>query len=135
MPYGSGLMDVVQSSITGTPPQFNDGGGTQVGTLCRAWVNFGYVSSAITIRASFNVSSVTRSGVGLYSVNITNAFADTNYATEVTASRFSASTSYASSGFAKPTSTSAIFVYTGFEDTFSGPIPVDSEFCFVAVFR
>lgn len=135
MAYGSVLTDVVQSSVTGSPPQFNDGAGTQTGTLCRAWVNFGYVSSAITVRASFNVSSVTRSGTGLYTVNVTNAFADTNYATEVTASRYAASTSYACSGFAKATSTSAIFVYTGYEDTLTGQIPTDAEFCYVAVFR
>jgi hypothetical protein len=45
----------------------------------KAWVNFGYVSSAITIRASYNVSSVTRSGTGVYTVNFTNAFSDSNY--------------------------------------------------------
>jgi hypothetical protein len=78
MPYGSGLMDVVQSSITGTPPQFNDGAGTQTGTLCRAWARF--VGSTATISASFNVSSITRSSAGNYSVNFTNALADTNYA-------------------------------------------------------
>ena len=105
-----------------------------VTTNALAWVNFGYVSSAITVRASYNVSSVTRSGTGLYTVNATNAFADTNYVTQVTASRYLASTSYACSGFAKPTSTSAIFVYTGYEDTLTGQIPTDAELCYVAVF-
>lgn len=79
MAYGSGLMDVVQSSTAGVAPQFNDGNGTQVGTLCRSWVNFGYVASAITVRASFNVSSVTRSSTGIYVVNFTNAMSDANY--------------------------------------------------------
>lgn len=77
MAYGSGLMDVVQSSTVGTPPQFNDGGGTQVGTLCRAWVNF--VGSSGSITASFNVSSVTRNGTGDYTINFTNALSDANY--------------------------------------------------------
>ena len=45
-----------------------------------AWVNFGYVSSAITIRSSYNVSSVTRSGTGVYQVNFTNTLSDANYA-------------------------------------------------------
>lgn len=79
MSYGSGLMDVVQSSTTGVAPQFNDGSGAQIGTLARAWVNFGYVASAITIRASFNISSVTRTSTGIYAVNFTNASSDANY--------------------------------------------------------
>ena len=82
MAYGSGLMDVVQSSTAGTPPQFNDGNSTQIGTLCRAWVNFNGVTTA-TIRASFNVSSVTRNGTGYYTVNFTTALPDANYAPNV----------------------------------------------------
>lgn len=78
MAYGSGLMDVVQSSTVGTPPQFNDGGGTQVGTLCRAWVY--YNASTSTIKGSFNVSSVTNAGSGQLTVNFTNALVDANYA-------------------------------------------------------
>jgi hypothetical protein len=49
----------------------------------RAWVNFNGVGGA-TVRASFNVSSVTYVGTGNYTVNFTNAFADTNYATNIT---------------------------------------------------
>lgn len=79
MPYGNLLADVVQSSTTGTPPQFNDGNGTQTGTLCRAWVNFNGTGT-VAIRASFNVSSITDNGVGLYAVNFTSAMPDTNYA-------------------------------------------------------
>jgi hypothetical protein len=79
MAYGSVLTDVVQSSVTGSPPQFNDGTGTQVGTLCRAWVNFNGVSGSVAIRASFNVSSITYNGTGDYTVNFTNAMTDTNY--------------------------------------------------------
>ena len=79
MAYGTTAVDVIQSSTTGTPVQFQDGSGTQIGTLCRAWANFGYVSSAITVRASFNVSSITRSGTGTYVVNFTNSMPDANY--------------------------------------------------------
>jgi hypothetical protein len=49
----------------------------------KAWVNFNGVTTA-TIRASYNVSSVTRNGTGDYSVNFTNAFVDTNYSTLIT---------------------------------------------------
>lgn len=44
----------------------------------KAWVNFNGASGAI--RASSNVSSVTRSAAGVYVVNFAVAFADTNYA-------------------------------------------------------
>lgn len=43
----------------------------------KAWVNF--IGSTGVIRASYNVSSVTRNGVGDYTVNMTNTLADANY--------------------------------------------------------
>lgn len=79
MAYGSVLTDVVQSSTAGTPPQFNDGNSTQIGTLCRAWVNFNPSSGSAVIRASFNVSSVTVAGTGKYVINFTTAMPDANY--------------------------------------------------------
>jgi hypothetical protein len=44
----------------------------------QAWVNF-YGVGTITVRASYNVSSVVRNGAGDYTVNFTNALADENY--------------------------------------------------------
>ena len=84
MAYGSVLTDVVQSSTAGTPPQFNDGNSVQIGTLCRAWVNFNGTGT-VAIRASFNVSSITDNGTGDYTVNFTTALADANYAVVGTA--------------------------------------------------
>lgn len=75
---GTVVADVFQSSITGTPPQFNDGTSTQIGTLCRAWVNFNGTGT-VAIRAAFNVSSITDNGTGDYTVNFTNAMPDVNY--------------------------------------------------------
>jgi hypothetical protein len=46
---------------------------------CRAWVNFDGTTTTPTIRASGNVSSVTRNGTGLYTVNFTTAMPDTSY--------------------------------------------------------
>ena len=46
----------------------------------KAWVNFNGTSGSVAIRASYNVSSVTRSGTGTYSITFANAFVDTNYA-------------------------------------------------------
>jgi len=86
MAYGSVLTDVVQSSVTGTPPQFNDGAGTQTGTLCRAWVNY-KGTSTVSIRGSFNVSSVTVNGTGDFTLNFTNAMSDANYAALATANQ------------------------------------------------
>jgi hypothetical protein len=78
MPYGNLLADVVQGSIANTPPQFKDGNGTEIGTLCRAWVNFNGTGT-VAIRASFNVSSITDRGTGKYTVNFTTAMPDANY--------------------------------------------------------
>lgn len=52
----------------------------------KAWVNFnGYGTIGVnsTIRASFNVSSVSKSATGTYTINFTTAFADTNYSAYV----------------------------------------------------
>lgn len=75
---GTIVADTLQSSITGTPVQFNDGTGTQIGTLCRAFVNFNGTGT-VAIRASFNVTSITDNGAGDYTVNFTNAMPDANY--------------------------------------------------------
>jgi len=80
MAYGTLASDAIQSSTTGSPPQFNDGSGTQIGTLCRAWVKFAGSAGGATIGASFNVTSVTRTGTGNYTIAFTNALTDANYA-------------------------------------------------------
>ena len=46
--------------------------------LCKAWVNFNGTGT-VAIRASYNVSSITDNGTGLYTINFTNALSDTNY--------------------------------------------------------
>jgi hypothetical protein len=53
----------------------------------KAWVNFNGTTSPGTIRAQYNVSSVTKNGTGDYTVNFTNAFADTNYVALATTGR------------------------------------------------
>ena len=78
MAYGTANVDLIQSSTANVPVQFNDGNGTQVGTLCRAWVNFNGTGT-VAIRASFNVSSITDNGTGDYTVNFTTAMPDANY--------------------------------------------------------
>jgi hypothetical protein len=45
----------------------------------KAWVNFNGTGT-VAIRSSFNVSSITDSGVGFYLMNFTTAMSDSNYA-------------------------------------------------------
>jgi hypothetical protein len=48
--------------------------------ICKAWVNFnGTTATPSTIRASFNVASVTKNGTGDYTVNFTTAMPNANY--------------------------------------------------------
>jgi hypothetical protein len=56
---------------------------TAGGNAVKAWVNFNGTTSPGTIRASFNVSSITKNGTGDYTVNFTNAMPDANYAANV----------------------------------------------------
>jgi hypothetical protein len=46
--------------------------------IAKAWVNFNGTGT-VSIRASFNVSSITDNGTGLYTINFTTALADANY--------------------------------------------------------
>jgi len=48
--------------------------------LCKVWVNFEADGSGIPARDSFNVSSATDAGTGNYTINLTNAISDENYA-------------------------------------------------------
>jgi len=51
---------------------------SSVSTDIKAWVNFNG-EGTVSIRANFNVSSITDNGTGNYTVNFTNALTDTNY--------------------------------------------------------
>ena len=136
MAYGSVLTDVVQSSVTGTPPQFNDGAGTQTGTLCRAWVNFNGTGT-VAIRASFNVSSITDNGTGDYTINFATALSDANYCVvgsaagiASTANVFIQPNTYSGPNIQAPT-TSAV----RFDCVNSGGTTYDSTYINVSVFR
>ena len=69
---------VLKNGVANTPPTIQDSGGTEIGTFCRAWVNFNGTGT-VAIRASFNVSSITDNGTGDYTVNLTTAMPDVNY--------------------------------------------------------
>ena len=46
--------------------------------LCKSWVNFNG-QGTVAIRDSYNVSSITDNGVGIYTVNFTNAMPNADY--------------------------------------------------------
>lgn len=69
---------VIKNGVASTPPTIQDSAGTQIGTFCRAWVNFNGTGT-VAIRASFNVTSITDGGTGIYTINFTTAMPDANY--------------------------------------------------------
>jgi len=54
------------------------GGASVENRICSAWVNFNGTGT-VAIRDSYNVSSVTDNGVGLYTVNYTSALPNIDY--------------------------------------------------------
>lgn len=79
---GTVTVDTIKSEVS-TPTVFNNSSGVEIGRLCRHWVNI--IGTTGASRASFNTSSTTRTGVGLYSVSITTAITDANYVTMMSA--------------------------------------------------
>lgn len=76
---------VIKNGVANTPPTIQDSAGTQIGTFCRAWVNFNGTTvtnpaSMTGVNGSFNVSSVLDNGTGDYTINFTTAMPDANYA-------------------------------------------------------
>lgn len=102
----------------------------------KVWVNFNGTGT-VSIRASFNVTSITDNGVGDYTVNITSALADANYA------------AVGSSGVFAAYGTGAVYIHRPYSYTASAyrflqgtsgnsagaGSPLDSEFTNVALFR
>jgi hypothetical protein len=68
----------------------SDGTNSTSSTNCiqgsaKAWVNFdGQTGAGNIIRASYNVSSITKNATGRYTTNFTNALSDANYCAVVT---------------------------------------------------
>ena len=77
-------VQTLKSNTANTPPVIQDANGTQVGTLCRAWVKITTGGSNPSIAAGFNVSSVTYLSVGNWRVTFTNAMPTSNFSGFVT---------------------------------------------------
>jgi hypothetical protein len=122
-------------SNTANPPLFQNTSGTEIGTLCRAWVNFNGTGT-VAIRAQFNVSSITDNGTGDYTVNFATALADANYCVVLGMRNNSDGLGLTASTFGDQStqgnkSTSSIRV-RWFNSTFS---PADNGECSVSIFR
>ena len=65
-------------SASSAPPAFQNSSGTEIGTLCRAWIVFNGTGT-VSINDSFNVSSLTDEGTGIYKVAFTNNMPSANY--------------------------------------------------------
>lgn len=126
---GTLILDTIKSSTT-SPPAFQNTSGTQIGTLCRAWVNFNGTGT-VAINASFNVSSITDNGTGNYTVNFTNAMADANYSAVGTVQDDNDSSSVICTFYSSAFLTSSVTV----RSINSGGTAVDSPTVCVSVFR
>ena len=77
---------VIKSAAAATAPLFQDSAGTQIGTLCRAWGNCTISGGVLILNSSFNITSVARTGVGLYTITMTTPMPNANYAIIATCS-------------------------------------------------
>ena len=69
-------------SVSSAAPVFQNTSGTEIGQICKAWVNFNGTGT-VAMRDNFNVSSITDSGTGVYTANFTTAMANANCASVV----------------------------------------------------
>jgi len=94
----------------------------------RAWVNFNGTGT-VAIRASGNVSSVTRNATGEFTVNFTTAMPDANYSIVANCARTDVNEPRSISAISTSTSSTTVFTGAG---TFTKQ---NVELNFVAVFR
>ena len=126
----------VQGTAANTAPVFQDSNGTEIGTLCRAWINFNGTGS-VAIRGAFNVLSITDGGVGTYDVNFVNPMPDTNYAI-ASVGRFSSGAAASTSGGLIPQDNNVNLSASSFRVmsvTKDSATRIDNPDIYVAIFR
>lgn len=69
----------IESKAANTPPVIKDSGGKEIGTFCRAWINYDGSNAAVSIRRAFNVSSVIENATGQYTINFTTPMPHADY--------------------------------------------------------
>lgn len=135
-----GFIDITEATA-GTwataPSTVQGAGGTNASAVipqwCKAWVNFNGTTSPGSIRASYNVSSITYVSSGNYTVNFTTALTDANYSIVACGSQANDDTSGSMNDFynARPITSSTARVSA--RDT--GGTQIDPVIYSVAVFR
>ena len=98
----------------------------------KVWVNFNGTGT-IAARASFNVSSLTDNGVGLYFVNYTNSLVDANHASLGTSQPKNYCGAYPGTGDTSSGTQTASRTSIEVRDNSNGA--QDSNFVQIAVFR
>ena len=131
---GASTLATTVASPTLTTPNINSAqfatvSGTAPIYPCRAWVNFNGTGT-VAIRGSGNVTSITDNGTGDYTVNMTTAMPDVNYAISVAGQTVGQNT-IARSGQATTGTSGAFRVFAQTPLNTS----IDAEFMTVAVFR
>jgi hypothetical protein len=101
---GTVKASTIQHDVSGAATVFKDGAGTEIGQLCKAWLQVGGGTSvtAGNISGSFNISSVTVNGTGDQTASFTTSVASSAYA-GMTRGDIYTSTSVASSGVVSAT--------------------------------
>jgi hypothetical protein len=85
-------------NVTGPAPMY----------ACRAWANFNGTNT-VAIRASGNVSSITKNGTGDYTINFTTAMQDASYSAAIHHHSGTAGNAFCITGNAAPTTTTYRF--------------------------
>jgi hypothetical protein len=117
------------------PPAVQNSSGTEIGTFCRAWVNFNGTGT-VAIRASFNVSSITDNGTGDYTVNFTTAMSDANYCIVRSTSNNSGTPDFYPPADLGTITASSVRFITGYISNFTADgVAADVNNIHVAIFR
>ena len=104
--------------------------GTEVYT-CKAWVNFNGTGT-VAIRAAGNVSSITDSGTGQYTVNFTTAMPDANYSVSMAQQQTAAAGTW---GQMQVFSTVTVSQFSVTYGTYNAASFQDPPSAYIAVFR
>ena len=129
----STLVTATVKSNSSSPIAFQNSSGTEVGRMCRAWVNFNGTGT-VAILAQFNVSSITDNGTGDYTVNFTTAMPDANYCfTSNVAQDLTGGNQGKTAGIYTTPSSGSCRVTSGFME--GSPQFSDCERVFIAIFR
>jgi len=129
------LTSTTGTVTTLTSTTISDGTNSTSSTNCiqgsaKAWVQFN--GSTGTINASYNISSVTRTGTGLYTIAFTTAFTDANYVVTTAGQRSSTNTAaFASPQYNNNPTTTTLYLAT-YENTAGA---LDLNKVYVACFR